>query len=56
MEKDDVIMAVNLLEMRRVLINSCWPYSGRKYSVWQGDKCLIHTDCEEEANAKASET
>ena len=49
-------MSVRILPLRRVLISACWPYSGRKYEVWERGRCVHRTDDLNEANEKASET
>ena len=28
----------------RILESSCWPYSGQRYEVWVGKKCVLRTD------------
>jgi hypothetical protein len=42
-------MTTEILPMRRVLIASCWPYSGKKYEVWERNKCVLRTDDAEDA-------
>lgn len=46
-------MGYRLLPMRNIVIGPCWPHSGRKYQVWEGDRVILETDDEDKAIRKA---
>lgn len=48
-------MTVRILPLRRIVQNACWPLSGRRYSVWEGDRCILETDVLSRARAVAEE-
>lgn len=41
--------------MTEVIIQPCWPYSGKKYEVWHLGKCVLSTDNLEQAYEKRAE-
>lgn len=34
----------------RILIGPCWPYSGKKYQVWNGTTCVFETNSKKDAD------
>lgn len=39
----------------RIVRNACWPYSGRKFSVWMNNRAVLETDDLDEAHRKQDE-
>ena len=37
----------------RILEASCWPYSGKRYEVWDGKRCVLTTNDLDEAHETA---
>lgn len=47
---------VRTIPIRLVTISCCWPFSGKKYQVMEGGKCILETNNLEKANAKAGDS